>query len=214
MSPPIWDYGHIGNYEELWLLKEAYGRALSERELYDMYDASLHPREERPSLNLLDRQDADVYLDAVRRMVLDTLVHADLDGDDPLLRDGFVYNMILQHEAQHNETMLQIFQLMKGRGYRPEGLVELPKGPAVGGGEMVHAPGGEFVMGTDERARALDNERGAHLVDVPGFLLDKTPVTNAAYVEFVEDGGYENRELWDGRGWEYTKKENIATPKH
>jgi iron(II)-dependent oxidoreductase len=215
MSPPIWDYGHIGNYEELWLLKQAYGRELSDRELYDVYDASLHPREERPSLNLLDRPDADVYLDAVRRMVLESLAGADLEGDNPLLRDGFVYDMILQHEAQHNETMLQTFQLMKGKGYRPESLVELPKwSPAGQSTEMVHVPGGVFVMGTDDRSRALDNERSAHLVDVPGFFLDKTPVTNAAYAAFIEDGGYEDRELWDGAGWEHITKENIASPKH
>jgi iron(II)-dependent oxidoreductase len=177
----------------------AHGRELSDRELYDMYDASLHPREERPSLNLLDRGDADVYLDAVRCLVLETLAQADLDGDDPLLRDGFVYNMILQHEAQHNETMLQTFQLMKGEGYRPERLVDLPEGSPADG-EMVRVPAGPFVMGTDDRVRTLDNERGAHLVDVPSFLLDKTPVTNAAYLSFIEDGGYERPELWDARG--------------
>src|SRR5918995_3934556 len=92
MSPLIWDYGHIGNYEELWLLQNAHGKMLSKRELYDMYDASLHPREERPSLHLLDRNDADMYLDAVRTAVLKTLEEADFDGDDPLLEDGFVYN--------------------------------------------------------------------------------------------------------------------------
>src|SRR5919107_1505336 len=108
MSPLIWDYGHVGNYEELWLLQKAHGKILSKRELYDVYDASLHPREERPSLNLLDRKDADLYLDAVRKAVLQALeADADLDGEDPLLKDGFVYNMIVQHEAQHNETMLQ-----------------------------------------------------------------------------------------------------------
>ena len=73
MSPLIWDYGHIGNYEELWLLQRAHGKVLSKRELNDMYDASLHPREDRPALNLLDRNDADVHLDAVRRAVLETL---------------------------------------------------------------------------------------------------------------------------------------------
>src|SRR3712207_3070069 len=128
MSPLIWDFGHIGNYEELWLLQEAHGRTLSKRELYDMYDASLHPREERPSLELLDRASADRYLDAVRKAVLETLEDADLDGDDSLLKDGFIYNMVIQHECQHNETMLQTLQLMKGDGYRPEPLVELPKG--------------------------------------------------------------------------------------
>ncbi len=214
MSPLIWDYGHIANYEELWLLQKAHDKVLSKRELYDMYDASLHPREERPSLNLLDRKDADVYLDAVRKAVLETLEDAYLgDGDDPLLRDGFVYNMIVQHEYQHNETMLQTLQLKKGEGYKPESRVELPAGKAPER-EMIHIPGGEFVMGTDDRARALDNERNAHVVDLPDFLIDATPVTNRAYLRFVEDRGYERSELWSPSGWEFIKEERIAAPKH
>ncbi len=213
MSPLIWDYGHIGNYEELWLLKRAFGRGLSKRELYDVYDASLTPRSERPSLAMLDRASADRYLDAVREAALEALGEADLDGESPLLKDGFVYQMILQHEYQHNETMLQTLQLMKGEGYRPEVRVELPPG-APPKEEMVHVPGGPFVMGTDDRVRALDNERGAHEVEVPGFYLDATPVTNRAYAEFVEDGGYEREDLWNPKGWEWKEKERISAPKH
>ncbi len=214
MSPLIWDYGHIGNCEELWLLQKAHGRHLSARELYDMYDASLHPREERLSLNLLERADVDVYLDAVRVAVLDALEGADLEGDDPLLRDGFVYDMIVQHEAQHNETMLQTIQLKRGEGYKPEARIGLPEETGSATGEMVFVPGGTFVVGTDDRTRALDNEREAHEVHLPGFWLDRTPVTNAAYAEFVESGGYERQELWDDKGWEHIKSEGIPTPKH
>jgi iron(II)-dependent oxidoreductase len=214
MSPLIWDYGHIGNYEELWLLQKAHGKILSRRELYDMYDASLHPREERPSLNLLDRKDADLYLDAVRHAVLQTLEEdVDLDGEDPLLKDGFVYNMIIQHEAQHNETMLQTLQLKKGRDYRPESKVELPERRAAEK-EMIPISGGEFVMGPDNHAQTLDNERNAHVVDLPDFLIDATPVTNEAYAQFVEDGGYQRPEFWDDRDWEYIKREGITTSKH
>jgi iron(II)-dependent oxidoreductase len=79
---------------------------------------------------------------------------------------------------------------------------------------MIHIPGGEFVMGTDDHARALDNERNAHVVDLPGFLIDATPVTNGAYLRFVEDGGYERPELWSQAGWEYIKEERIGAPKH
>ena len=213
MSPLIWDYGHIANYEELWLLQKAHGKVLSKWELYDMYDASLHPREERPSLNLLNRKDAELYLDAVRKAVLETLEDANFDADDPLLRDGFVYEMIVQHEYQHNETMLQTLQLKQGEGYKPEPRVELPAGRAPER-EMIPIPGSEFVMGTDDRARALDNERNAHVVDLPGFLIDATPVTNGAYLRFVEDGGYERSEFWNPAGWEYIKEESIAAPKH
>ncbi len=48
MSPPIWDYGHIGNYEELWLLERAFGKGLSDRGPYDIYDASLTPAANAP----------------------------------------------------------------------------------------------------------------------------------------------------------------------
>jgi gamma-glutamyl hercynylcysteine S-oxide synthase len=212
MSPLIWDYGHIGNYEELWLLERAFGKGPSDRTLYDMYDASLHPREERPSLDLLDREGADLYLDAVRDAVLEELQTADLRGDDPLLRDGFVYRMILQHECQHNETMLQTLHLMRGEGYRPEAQVEPPDGNPTD--EMVHVPGGTFVMGTDDSACALDNEHGAHEVEVAGFHLDKTPVTNRAYLEFVEGGGYEREGLWRPEGWAWTQERGISAPKH
>ena len=213
MSPLIWDFGHIGNYEELWLLQKAHGKGLSDRELYDMYNASLHPREERPSLNLLDWASANRYLDAVREAVLESLEEADFDGENPLLKDGFVYNMIIQHECQHNETMLQTLQLMKSRSYRPESRIELPTSGMVEE-EMVPIPGGPFVMGTDDRARALDNERDSHVVDLPDFLIDATPVTNRAFAEFIEDGGYERPEFWDPAGWEYIKREGITAPKH
>ncbi len=213
MSPLIWDYGHIGNYEELWLLQRAHGRTLSKRELYDMYDASLHPREERPSLDLLDRPSADRYLDAVRKAVLETLEGANLEGDDPLLKDGFVYNMIIQHEYQHNETMLQALQLKQGAGYGLAPSVELPAGGQVEE-EMVPVPGGEFVMGTDDRVHALDNERNAHAVDLPDFLIDTTCVTNEAFARFVEDGGYEKREFWAPAGWEYISEQGITAPKY
>jgi iron(II)-dependent oxidoreductase len=214
MSPMIWDYGHIGNYEELWLLKRAFGRGLSQQELYNIYDASLTPRSERPSLNMLDRPSADRYLDAVREVALEALGEADLQGDDPLLKDGFIYHMVLQHEYQHNETMLQTLQLMRGDGYRPEAQIELPLGNPPSAEEMVHIPGGAFLMGTDERTWALDNERGAHEVELEGFYLDKTPVTSRAYLEFVEDGGYQKKELWDSEGWKWIKEEGISTPKH
>jgi len=126
-------------------LSELSAKASRTGGLYDIYDASLHPREERPSLNLLDLEDADVYIDAVREAALRALEAADLEGEDPLLEGGFVYHMILQHECQHNETMLQTLQLMRDEGYRPDARIELPEGGSTD--EMVHVPGGPVVMG-------------------------------------------------------------------
>ncbi len=92
------------------------------------------------------------------------LVSADFDAANPLLRDGYVYQMVLQHEYQHNETMLQTLQLKQGAPYRAAraaraaGAAARPR--SRGRGEMVRFPGGaRRPIGTDDRSAAYDNER-------------------------------------------------------
>ena len=46
--------------------------------------------------------------------MLDTLDRLRLDGAEPLLDGGFVFGMVLQHEHQHDETMLATHQLRRG----------------------------------------------------------------------------------------------------
>ena len=219
MSPLIWDYGHIGYYEDLWLLQSLVGRGLRTDDVDDIYDASQHSRDERPDLDLMDREQAEKFLEQVRGealQALENLDEEDFENGDDLTREGFVYRMVLQHEHQHNETMLQTLQLMQSKpGYRPEPRIELPENP--GGepdGNMVFVPGGRFTMGTDEPSFAFDNERPAHPRHIPGFHMDRTPVTNRAFLKFVEDGGYDREDLWDPEGWQWIKAEKINTPKH
>jgi formylglycine-generating enzyme required for sulfatase activity len=54
---------------------------------------------------------------------------------------------------------------------------------------MVWVPSGEFLMGSDHRL-AKPNERPAHKVDVNGFWMDRTHVTNAQFARFVEATHY------------------------
>jgi iron(II)-dependent oxidoreductase len=59
---------------------------------------------------------------------------------------------------------------------------------------------------------AYDNERPRHRTDVRGYLLGRTPVTNATYLTFVEGGGYERREWWSGEGWAWKEQYDITRP--
>lgn len=61
---------------------------------------------------------------------------------------------------------------------------------------MVLIPGGPFLMGSDEFPR----EGPPRVVDVPAFLIDRYPVTNADFLVFVERTGYRVPPDWvDGR---------------
>src|SRR5689334_14481829 len=111
MSPLVWDLAHIGNQEELWLLRDVGGRDPILPETVDqLYDAFQHPRSDRPALPLLEPAPSRQYVSDVRGRVLDLLERTPLSGR-PLVERGFAFGMIVQHEQQHDETMLATHQL-------------------------------------------------------------------------------------------------------
>jgi iron(II)-dependent oxidoreductase len=210
MSPLVWDLAHVGNYEELWLLRSAAGIDPVRPELDDIYDAFEHPRAERPTLPLLRPDEATAYLGQVRSKVLDALDTLPLDPTNPLLDKGFVYAMVVQHEHQHDETMLATHQLRRGAAVL--GDVPPATAPRDGLPHEVLVPAGTFPMGTSDDPWAYDNERPGHQVFVPAFHLDTTPVANRAYLSFVEAGGYDDPRWWSGAGWAWRTGSGKRTP--
>jgi iron(II)-dependent oxidoreductase len=75
-------------------------------------------------------------------------------------------------------------------------------------------PGGAFTMGTSTEPWALDNERPAHPVDVAAFFIDRAPVTNAWYAEFVDAGGYDDPRWWSASGWAQRQHAGWTAPLH
>jgi len=217
MSPLVWDLAHIANQEELWLLREVGGRDPLHPEVDPLYDAFEHPRAARPTLPLLAPGEARGYGREVRGRVLDLLERAAFDAaptafGESLTVNAFAFGQVAQHEVQHDETMLATHQLRVG----PPVLAAPPPPPAPADAATlpteVLVPGGPFTMGTSTEPWALDNERPAHEVQVAGFYLDTTPVTNAAYAEFIADGGYDNPRWWTADGWAHRQRAGLTAP--
>jgi iron(II)-dependent oxidoreductase len=210
MSPLVWDLAHVGNQEELWLVRDVGGREPVRRDIDHLYDAFRHARRDRPQLPLLGPGEARGYVAQVRDKVLDILDRVRLEGA-PLVDQGFAFGMIAQHEQQHDETMLATHQLRVGEPV----LAAPPPPPArvpVGGEVLV--PGGPFTMGTSSEPWALDNERPAHPVDVPAFVIDAAPVTNGQYAAFIAAGGYDDPRWWSAPGWAHRTEAGLVAPMH
>jgi iron(II)-dependent oxidoreductase len=210
MSPLVWDLAHIGQQEELWLLRDGNPDrpGMLPPEVDRLYDAFTHSRASRVELPLLPPADARTYCRTVRSKALDTLEKLPDDDDST-----FSFGLVISHENQHDETMLQALSLRAGAPLLGGGS-PLPGGRPGVAGTSVLVPGGEFVLGVDgvTEPHSLDNERPAHVADVPAFRIGRVPVTNGEWRQFIDDGGYGQRRWWSDRGWAHRQETGLTAP--
>ncbi|HSM15677.1 MAG TPA: ergothioneine biosynthesis protein EgtB [Gemmatimonadales bacterium] len=212
MSPILWDLGHIAHFEELWLTRNVDGE-IKFVEMPGLFNPMEHPRSQRASLNLPEFEEIIRRMADIRHRVLARLARADLGSAHPLLRNGYVYHMVLQHEYQHNETILQTLQLKQGEPYHPMERRVLPV-PGLEPIGMARFDGGEISIGTEDRRAAYDNERPRHHERIAPFRIDRAPVTNGEYLEFMVAGGYDSSKVWSPEGWRWRTESGVNAPKY
>lgn len=210
--PIIWHLAHIGVFEAYWLIQKAQNLPAPDARYERVFDPISTPREE--SKNLPSRAEMESYLSRVRDNVLGYLEGFDFDSRDPIKQGGYVFQLVLEHERQHQETLCYLFQLLDPlKKTRPRAPL-LPEGAGVTGaaGELVSVSAGEFLMGASRDSFAYDNEYPARKLFLPEFRIARAPVTNGEFARFVEEGGYERREFWTEEGWSWREKENWTQP--
>jgi iron(II)-dependent oxidoreductase len=209
MSPLVWDLAHIGQQEELWLLRDGDPArpGILPPPVEGLYDAFVHSRARRVELPLLSPERARSYCRTVRSAALDALDALPQDAGD------FQFGLVISHENQHDETMLQALNLRSGPPLLRDASA-VPAGRPELAGTSVLVPGGPFVLGVDAAGEpySLDNERPAHVVDVPAFRIGRVPVTNGEWRGFIDDGGYGDPRWWSVRGWQHRQGAGLTAP--
>ncbi|HYF27157.1 MAG TPA: SUMF1/EgtB/PvdO family nonheme iron enzyme [Baekduia sp.] len=200
LSPLAWDLAHIAAYEDLWLVHRHAGRPLLRPDLAATYDAFETPRAVRGEVELLDAEGAREYLAAVRERTLEALEDV---GPDPVLHE-----MVLRHELQHTETMLQAMRLA-GLLAPGTGTLAAVEGPDA----WIEVAAGTHLLGAPDDGRfAYDNERPAREIRLEAFRIARRPVTNASWLRFTEGGGYVRREWWSDETWAWKEQYDISCP--
>ena len=213
MSPLVWDLAHIGQQEDLWLLRAGDARAqgVLSAKVEQLYDAFEHPRAERVSLPLLTPREARAFLADVRGRVLDGLEQAG-ESELPEHERLFPYLMVEQHEQQHVETMLATHQLRDGAPLLGPGRAAA-HGPSrarrrrAGAGRSVHARGRRC------RGAVVARQRAAGTPGRPAGVQDRPGAGRQRRVAGVHRCRRLRRaRWWSERGWAHRVEAGLDRP--
>ncbi|HJQ69573.1 MAG TPA: ergothioneine biosynthesis protein EgtB [Blastocatellia bacterium] len=207
--PILWHLGHVGAFEGYWLLQRVKGDPPISPAYDVIFDPIKTPRDD--STNLPPIQEIESYLARVREEIFDFLGSHSSNGH-PLLRDGYLFHLVLEHEYQHQETIAYLLQMLDPGLKNLKSEISNFKSMDRVGDEMVVVPGGAFELGSRGYPFAYDNEQPPHTVELPDFRIDKYPVTNSDYARFIEAGGYGARSLWSDEGWAWKEENRIEWP--
>jgi iron(II)-dependent oxidoreductase len=211
INPLIWEIGHVAWFQEKWVLRGVLGRPPIRGDGDALYDSAAVHHDTRWSLPLPSREDTISYMREVRDAVLERL-----DGAELSPQQDYFIRLSVFHEDMHDEALIYTRQTL---GYpAPRFSERLDPPAAAGGGPPLpgdcEVPGGVFRLGAREGDEpfVFDNEKWAHPVTLRPFAIAGGPVTQAGFLEFVEDDGYGNADFWSEDGWTWREAASARHP--
>ena len=209
VNPPLWEIGHVAWFQEWWCLRDGASAAPADSmlsgadQLYDSANVAHDTRWSLPLPAIAKTRDYGVeVLDRVIRRLR-------REPEDPGLQ--YFVQLAIFHEDMHAEAIHYTRQTLGYPDPFPApGALPASRGPNRGDVEL---PGGAFQMGAfPDSGFVFDNEKWAHPVRIEPFSIARDAVTHAAFLEFVEAGGYQRREWWTASGWEWRVGAGAEAP--
>lgn len=220
MSPPRWHLGHLSWFYDQ-LLRKYYSAYKPYKENYDFYFNSyylsfgqLFNKSKRGTISRPTVRETLDYFNWVNGEVKNFLYSTNIALSDEVTQ---LFILGFNHEYQHQELMVYDLQHLLADKYFP---VESKSAPEIHDikvkKEMIKIKGGIFEMGFNKNEHrelfAYDIEMPAHKVYLNDFSIDKYPVTNGEYLEFINDNGYKNFRYWLSEGWDTVKQNQWSAP--
>ncbi|HKK87602.1 MAG TPA: ergothioneine biosynthesis protein EgtB [Saprospiraceae bacterium] len=215
VSPPKWHLGHTSWFFEEFVLK-AFGKNYRPyREDYDFLFNSYYnhagdrvPRDQR---GLMTRPTLSEVMDFRNNITEEVLKLLDeLDSDH---RVYHVLEIGMNHEEQHQELLAYDIKFILGHQVlSPEMETNFKQEKNSSSDGFVAMDEGIYEMGHLGEGFSFDNEHQAHKVFLHSYELSKGLVKNADYLEFIEDGAYENFALWHSDAWDFVNANGLEAP--
>jgi len=212
LSPAGWHLGHGLFFENYWLheIIQSNNEFTSDRSLYITENC---PKAERgPRLPPLNETLKNI---SAQQDINDLLLLEKTPplSDHILFKDEYIENFIIQHYAQHYETIHMVLQqiaLKADKGtYQPEEplTTKIPKR------DLSHIKQGSYTIG-GEPPLSYDNELPTQQISLNEFYISLKPVSNSEYLNFMRNDGYATASYWSDDGWQWLQNNPAHHPEH
>jgi len=216
--PVVFYEGHLPGFSFNALVKKALGGASVDTRLETLFARGIDPHEADGNSRAFEWPTRDVvqaFASEADRRIVDALNTADIDRPGhPLLDRKEVVFAILEHEEMHQETLLYMWhRLPFDHKQRPPAYAPRIEG-TVPPHEWIDVPAGPATLGVDRDAIPFvwDNESPKLRVAVEPFTIERHDVTNSRFMDFVEAGGYDDRQWWTADDWQWVRAEGYRHP--
>jgi len=217
-SPPKWHIAHVSWFFEAFVLPRFMPGYKAFHPKFDYLFNSyyythgeMHPRPKRGMLARPTVAEVYDYRAHVDQAVLALLESASVSEWDEL---AFRMTLGLNHEQQHQELLLMDIKHNFAvnplkPAYRDDLAIPTGETRAM---NWVEQAGGVYQIGDTGEGFAYDNEMPRHDVLIQDHRLADRFITNAEYLEFIQDGGYRNPALWLSDGWAMIQQQRCDSP--
>ncbi len=217
-SPAKWHLAHSTWFFERFILNAELGHDLLHPEfnyLFNSYYNAAGDQWTRSQRGLLSRPTVD-QIEAYRAdvdSVMNDLIVSRAKDDPELAR---LVELGIHHEQQHQELMVTDTKHMFAQNPLHPQVISAPESsgrrsstPSL---EWLDLDGGTYEIGWGGGGFAYDNEKPRHEVLLRDVRIANRPVTCGDWIEFIEDGGYEDDRLWLSDGWAKRQELGWSSP--
>jgi ergothioneine biosynthesis protein EgtB len=218
--PIVFYEGHLSAFAVNAFIKKGLGRPGIDERLETLFARGIDPESEaaaaaRRIAAWPTREEVRAYTDEADRRLRHALEHDDIDRPGhPLLDRAEAAFAIVEHEEMHQETMLYMWHRLPLEHKRRPAEYRVTVDGRAPRAERVEVPAGPARVGVDrdEIPFGWDNEFPGTDVHVPAFRIDAHNVTNGAYLEFVDAGGYSDPRWWTPDSWQWIQASQTSHP--
>jgi ergothioneine biosynthesis protein EgtB len=215
VSPPKWHLGHTTWFFEEFILK-AFDKSYKVFDddfsfIYNSYYETIGKRVVRADRGNLSRPSVKRVYD-YRHYVTQAMNNLlESNKDETLLK---VLEIGIHHEKQHQELLLTDIKYILGNNpllpKYSDSFIEysIEKDEQ----KWIKINEGIYEIGHNSTDFCFDNELGRHKVYLHHYNISNKLVTNADYLEFIKDDGYNRFNLWHAQGWDWVRQNNVTSP--